>query len=852
MPSSSIIIPVHNRAPLTRQCLKALLAGPYAADPPEIIVVDDASTDLTSHMLAGFGAAITTLRQSANLGFATACNLGAAASRGDCLVFLNNDTLPQPGWLDALLAYAEAHPAAGAIGAKLLFPNDTIQHAGVVICQDHLPRHVYMGFPADHPAVNKSRRFPIVTGACLMVRRSAFAQANGFDTGFYNAYEDVDLCLRLGELGHEVHYCHESVLYHFESATRSRTGSYLSTSANLYAARWRGRVQPDDMHYYLEDGLLSLDYHEIYPIGVVLSPLLGLAQAPAAEPTVERLLNWRSQQVLQLLRETASRSTHIPLPELVETVTVPSLSVAPTTQPDADLMHPLAETLVGQGDPWAIGRLYLSYFRELGALKPSDRVLDVGCGVGRMALPLAQYLDAAGSYEGFDIVAASVAWCQERITARYPRFRFQHADVRNLTYNPGGQLEASTFTFPYPDGEFDFAFLTSVFTHMLPADVEHYVAELARVLKPGGRCLLSVLLTDPVHQRNLDKGQSAVPLPHDHGFYRTMLADRPEEAVAYDPAYLCELLARNGLVVQEPLHFGNWSGSRPDELVGQDVVVAVRQAAVGLGSSAPASTPPVLAGDIDTEPGRPAAPRAAVLRRRPRPNSAPDTLPLPPDELRFRAHGAWDADGFLQAGKHCADDLFTALGSAGRELGGFKRILDFGCGCGRTLRWLLPRAPRARFFGTDTDVEAIAWCRANVSRATFLANNPLPPLPYPNATFDLIYAISVLTHLDEAYQFQWLAELRRVTRPGGFVLVSLHGDSLFHHVPASSQWQLATNGFAFVDAPAWRGIFPDWYQTAYHSHTYVMRWYPRFFRIVAHLPQGLANHQDLVVMQRER
>src|SRR5439155_17167350 len=103
-----------------------------------------------------------------NGGFAAACNDGVAAAEGDELVFLNNDTIPTKGWLDAMLAYAKDRPRVAVVGSKLLFPNDTVQHAGVIICQDGNPRHLYTGFPADHPAVNRSRRLQAVTAACML------------------------------------------------------------------------------------------------------------------------------------------------------------------------------------------------------------------------------------------------------------------------------------------------------------------------------------------------------------------------------------------------------------------------------------------------------------------------------------------------------------------------------------------------------------------------------------------------------------------------------------------------------------------------------------------------------------
>ena len=199
-PRCTIVIPVHDRAGLTRRCLDAIPADPPAT-PFEIVVVDDASTDETPALLAERSGAVRTLRREQNGGFATACNDGAAAAQGELLVFLNNDTEPHPGWLDALVAHADAHPEAAAVGAKLLFPDGSVQHAGVVVCQDGRPRHLYAGFPADHPAVHKPRAFQAVTAACMLVRRAAFERAGGFDPAFRNSLEDVDLCLRLRESG---------------------------------------------------------------------------------------------------------------------------------------------------------------------------------------------------------------------------------------------------------------------------------------------------------------------------------------------------------------------------------------------------------------------------------------------------------------------------------------------------------------------------------------------------------------------------------------------------------------------------------------------------------------------------
>ena len=303
MPRTSVVIPVHNWASLTRQCLDALFDTPSGTEDVEIVVVDDASSDATPETLAAYGSRIRTVHHPTNTGFGRACNDGAAAATAsEYLVFLNNDTIPQPGWLGALIAECEAYPRAAVVGSQLLFPNGTIQHAGVVICQDGYPRHVYSGFPAHHPAVNKARRFQAVTAACALFRRPVFDQVHGFDTAFRNGYEDVDLCLRIGALGHEVRYCPQSVLYHLESLSRAtRTAEYLHNDA-LYRERWGERARPDDVDFYLEDGLITFTYGDYYPVRIEIEPLLGVSRE-SDESGADRLLAARARQVFELLRD---------------------------------------------------------------------------------------------------------------------------------------------------------------------------------------------------------------------------------------------------------------------------------------------------------------------------------------------------------------------------------------------------------------------------------------------------------------------------------------------------------------------------------------------------------------------
>jgi ubiquinone/menaquinone biosynthesis C-methylase UbiE len=168
---------------------------------------------------------------------------------------------------------------------------------------------------------------------------------------------------------------------------------------------------------------------------------------------------------------------------------------------------------VGAGDFDEIGKTFLRYFIELGDLKPGDTVLDVGCGFGRMALPLTGYLRAEGRYCGIDIVRAPIRWCQRHIATRHPNFCFEVADVYKKAYNPRGRYEASDYRLPYDSGSFDFVFLVSVFTHLLPPELRNYLAEVSRVLREDGRCLITYFLLNPESQALIRSERTSFAFP---------------------------------------------------------------------------------------------------------------------------------------------------------------------------------------------------------------------------------------------------------------------------------------------------------------------------------------------------
>ncbi|MDH3314998.1 MAG: class I SAM-dependent methyltransferase [Betaproteobacteria bacterium] len=270
-------------------------------------------------------------------------------------------------------------------------------------------------------------------------------------------------------------------------------------------------------------------------------------------------------------------------------------------------------------------------------------------------------------------------------------------------------------------------------------------------------------------------------------------------------------------------------------------------------------------------------------------SSAGASEPLPPERLRVRVHGAGDLPSFEDVGRILSCDVLRALAIEGRELPPGSRILDFGCGCGRVFRYLTQIFPGREFVGTDIDGEAIAWSSNHLSHlGTFMVNGKWPPLDFPDETFDLVYAISTFTHLPEKMQFAWLMELQRITRKGGYLILSVHGAGVLETVPvqchpvaeqergtvgprmwkplrrlgsivmqrlslakgARDAHRFSRDGFLYLAGKKTSGL-PNFYQSAYHSQRYIHDQWGRFFEIRRIVNKGIGNYQDLVLCRRK-
>jgi len=231
----------------------------------------------------------------------------------------------------------------------------------------------------------------------------------------------------------------------------------------------------------------------------------------------------------------------------------------------------------------AVGAYWRGRLVDEHGLRSDGSVLDIGCGVGRNAVALIPHL-TTGRYEGFDVVPQFIRWCRRQITPRHPNFRFELADVRNRQYNRFGGSPANEYEFPYSDESFDVVFATSVFTHMRPDEIRRYMAESTRVLKPGGRLVITFFLVDFEVRELLAQRRSAFSLDHefedpDGTPYLGADARVPEFCIGVEEDIVLGMADGAGLERVGAVEHGSWSGRPGTEAHGyQDLVVLTKPA----------------------------------------------------------------------------------------------------------------------------------------------------------------------------------------------------------------------------------------------------------------------------------
>lgn len=220
------------------------------------------------------------------------------------------------------------------------------------------------------------------------------------------------------------------------------------------------------------------------------------------------------------------------------------------------LQPPRGLIFTGRGDFIETGRHFVLMLQNHAGLTPRHRVLDIGCGIGRLAVALTEVLSAEGSYDGFDIVKTGIEWCQKNISSRYPNFRFIHLPVRNHLYNLSTETSGTSIHFPYDNNCFDIAVATSVFTHMLHAEVGHYLQEISRTLVPGGMAMLTFFCIDDCSRPYMNSAEIRFPYKL-HKCY-IMSQKVPEANVAYELEEIQNLFDNAGLTLLHRIP-GRWS-----------------------------------------------------------------------------------------------------------------------------------------------------------------------------------------------------------------------------------------------------------------------------------------------------
>jgi SAM-dependent methyltransferase len=243
--------------------------------------------------------------------------------------------------------------------------------------------------------------------------------------------------------------------------------------------------------------------------------------------------------------------------------------------------HLIALTGAGPETFDLIGGAHLRNYQRTMGLFPDMHFVDVGCGIGRDAFQLMDHLSPQGRYLGVDVTRDSIAWCRRHVTARDARFTFHHVDAHNELYNPFGRQKTTDFALPVDDGTVDRIGLASVFTHLLPDEVLHYLREFRRVLKPGGLVHASFFLHSPeaieaARSQGTTAWKATFEVPVGDGAWAND-PQYPRGAVAYTDAAMRALMAEAGLATDRPYVKGAWSGLHGDAAEeGQDAVILRR------------------------------------------------------------------------------------------------------------------------------------------------------------------------------------------------------------------------------------------------------------------------------------
>ena len=236
------------------------------------------------------------------------------------------------------------------------------------------------------------------------------------------------------------------------------------------------------------------------------------------------------------------------------------------------LKPPKSLIYTGSGDFIRQGIEWKNFFIEQG-LQPNDHFLDIGSGIGRIAIGLTSYLK--GDYQGFEAMEVGADWCKKNITPKYPNFSFKHVSLHNDLYNASG-LDAATYKFEYPSASFHMACAISVFSHMIDNEVENYLSETFRVLKNGGKLIATFFVMDNDSLSAMSADYKGFRFDYEYEHYYLMDKNVKSANVCFKKDYLDSVIVKNGFTIQSAIR-GSWFGIKNgNNLAFQDVYVLVK------------------------------------------------------------------------------------------------------------------------------------------------------------------------------------------------------------------------------------------------------------------------------------
>ena len=237
----------------------------------------------------------------------------------------------------------------------------------------------------------------------------------------------------------------------------------------------------------------------------------------------------------------------------------------------ADANYPPQRMIfTGSGDFKKQGEKFLQLFIKHGALEPQHNILDVGSGIGRIAIPLASFLNEEANYEGFDAMESGIKWCKKNISNKHPNFNFRHIPIKNDLYRNNGK-DAAHLLFPYADNFFDFIPVISVFTHLSPDEMNNYLSQIFKKLKPGGICFATFFIWN--HEVEKIQPTQNFTFPFDFGHYKIMDKKVQRANVAFKESYLQVKIEQTGFKLKEK-YYGHWSGRAEEHSLDfQDILI---------------------------------------------------------------------------------------------------------------------------------------------------------------------------------------------------------------------------------------------------------------------------------------